>query len=191
VPDRYLLAVGTLEPRKNLPGVLAAHNLLRASRPDAPPLVIAGAAGWRTGGLSDELRKLSEGGSVRWLGYVDDAELKALYTHAAGLLFCPFYEGFGLPVLEAMAAGCPVIATDRGAVREVAGDAALLVDPAAAGEIATAAARLLDEPALRARLVNGGRARAAAYPWRQTGERLREAVEQAVELKRAAGATPR
>ena len=157
----FLLAVGTVEPRKNYPRLLAAYRLLKA-RAGAPPLVVVGRVGWAYGRALDELR--AEPG-VRLLGHVDDATLRALYQAAAALAFPSLYEGFGLPLLEAMAEGLPAIAGRAGALPELAGDAALLVDPLDVEAIAGGLERLLTDTALRDRLASAGRARAACFTW--------------------------
>jgi glycosyltransferase involved in cell wall biosynthesis len=119
LPDRYLLFVGTLEPRKDLATLLAAFRQLRSLDPDAPPLVLAGPAGWGpaldTAGLGPN--------DVRQVGYLDGAALRSVVAHAAALCFPSIHEGFGLPPLEALAAGTPVVASDLPALREVLADA--------------------------------------------------------------------
>ncbi len=157
----FLLAVGTIEPRKNYPRLLAAYRLLRA-RSGAPPLVVVGRVGWAFGSALDELR--AEPG-VRLLSDVDDPTLRALYQAAGALAFPSLYEGFGLPLLEAMADGLPAVAGDAGALPELAGDAALLVDPTDVEAIAAGLERALCDGELRARLAAAGRRRAAGYTW--------------------------
>jgi glycosyltransferase involved in cell wall biosynthesis len=157
----FLLAVGTIEPRKNYPRLLAAYRLLKA-RGAAPPLVVAGRVGWAYGGALDELR--AEPG-VRLLTSVDDAALRGLYRGAGALAFPSLYEGFGLPLLEAMAEGLPALVGDAGALPELAGDGALLVDPRDVDAIADGLERLLGDGELRARLAEAGRRRAAGYTW--------------------------
>jgi glycosyltransferase involved in cell wall biosynthesis len=157
----YLLAVGTIEPRKNYPRLLRAYRLLRA-RGVAPPLVVVGRVGWAYGTALDELR--AEPG-VRLLTGVDDATLRGLYRSAGALAFPSLYEGFGLPLLEAMAEGLPALAGDAGALPELAGEAALLVDPLDVEAIAAGLERVLTDTALRARLAQAGPARAAGYTW--------------------------
>src|SRR5207237_505222 len=129
LPDRYFLFVGTLQPRKNLGRVLRAFA--RVSRTGAAPavLVLAGAAGRGSPALRQQVSELGLEDRVRWLGYVPEADLPALYAGALAFVFPSLYEGFGLPVVEAMAWGAPVITSSVSSLPEVAGDAALLVDP--------------------------------------------------------------
>jgi len=169
----FLLAVGTIEPRKNYPRLLAAYRLLK-ERGGAPPLVVAGRVGWAYGGALDELR--AEPG-VRLLTSVDDACLRGLYRAAGALAFPSLYEGFGLPLLEAMAEGLPALVGDAGALPELAGDGALLVDPRDVEAIAGGLERVLGDSELRARLAESGRRRAAGYTWEAAAATTLEALD--------------
>lgn len=179
LPQTYLLFVGTIEPRKNLMAILEAHDIARGRCPDLPPLVIVGGKGWRDSRVSDELAKRRRGGEIVLLGYVPDEAMPGIYARAEFLLFPSLYEGFGMPIVEAMAAGCPVVTSDRGAMAEAAGDAAFLVDPASTASIAAAIVELHSDPALRAVLVTEGLSRAQDFTWASTGARLKEALERA------------
>jgi glycosyltransferase involved in cell wall biosynthesis len=161
VQPGFLLAVGTIEPRKNYPRLLAAYRLLKG-RTTAPPLVVAGQVGWAYGSALDELR--AEAG-VHLLGHVSDSTLRALYKAASVLVFPSLYEGFGLPLLEAMAEGLPALVGNQGALPELAGDAALLVDPTDVEAIADGVENLLIDDGFRARLADAGRSRAAGFSW--------------------------
>jgi len=158
----FLLAVGTLEPRKNLPRLLAAFGEVTDELPDHW-LVVVGPVGW-----GPKLQPTRESARVRLAGPVGDATLHALYEQADGLAYPSLYEGFGLPVLEAMAHGTPVLTSDRSSLPEVAGDAALLVDPLDRGAIAKGLSRLVADGALRDRLAAAGPRRAAAFTWPAT-----------------------
>jgi alpha-1,3-rhamnosyl/mannosyltransferase len=126
---QYILCVGTLEPRKNLATVLQAYSRLDAGFKDKYPLVIVGTPGWGMDAPTGSVAKMVRAGSVRLLGYVPDGELPFLYAGASTLVFTSLYEGFGFPILEAMASGTRVITSNRGAMKEIAGGFADLVDP--------------------------------------------------------------
>lgn len=138
LPERFFLAVGTLQPRKNIGTLIAAHRLLPASVRREIPLVVVGKAGW---GCADVVAQLTQGdgGALRWLRYVPDADMLPLLRQASALVFPSLHEGFGLPVLEAFAAQVPVIASNTTALEEIArGGGALTVNPLNPGEIADA-----------------------------------------------------
>jgi glycosyltransferase involved in cell wall biosynthesis len=165
VPDGYLLAVGTQEPRKGLDVLLSAYHLLLADRIDVPPLVIAGGTGW--GPMLDMAGLTAD--QVITLGYVDRPQLRGLVAGASVLAFPSLYEGFGLPPLEAMAAGTPVVATDVPAVREVVGSHARLVPTRDVPALAAALQDVLTRPP-SARQRAAARDRAASFTWRRCGE---------------------
>jgi glycosyltransferase involved in cell wall biosynthesis len=162
----YVLFCGTIEPRKNLPRVIEGFR-----RADVPglDLVLAGPQGWNEdiGRLLDPLD-----GRAHALGFVPGDELGPLYAGAAAVVYPSLREGFGLPVLEAMAQGAPVITSLGTATEEVAGDAALLVDPHDSRAIAEAIAALMRDRELASRFADAGRARAATYSWDRTAERM-------------------
>lgn len=160
----FVLFCGTVEPRKNLRRVLAAFRLLR--RPDVE-LVIAGPMGWKED-LEGPLRELD--GRGRWLGAVPADDLGALYAAAVVVVYPSLEEGFGFPVLEAMAHGAPVVTSVGTATEEVADDAAVLVDPLDVEAIAGAIERVLADPELAGRLRAAGRARAAEFPWERSAD---------------------
>jgi glycosyltransferase involved in cell wall biosynthesis len=166
------LFVGTLEPRKNLEGVVRAYErfLAAAGRPAeaCPSLLFVGARGWRDSGLRATMQSLQAAGHLEVRDYCPPHELWDLYRSAHGLLLPSLHEGFGFPILEAMAAGIPVLTADRGAMSEVAGDAALLAPPDDIGALATAMAALAWDESLRAGLVQRGRARIRDWTWERT-----------------------
>ena len=175
---RYLLAIGTIEPRKDLPWLVDAFDVLAASHRDVS-LVVAGPDGWGVADFERAVARAAHRARIVRLGWVGPDQRAALLRGATALAYPSRYEGFGLPPLEAMAAGVPVVATDAGALPEVLGDAAELV-PVGAGlaptaradALADALARVLDDDAHRARLVTAGRERAATYSWDATTARL-------------------
>lgn len=169
-PGTHILFAGANEPRKNLPGLLAAYRILRAVHGIRLPLRIVGPRGWKT-------RVPAAEPGVEWLGFVSDQDLARLYREAALFIYPSFYEGFGLPVVEAMAAGTPVVTSDRGAIPEVAGDAALYADPARPGEIAQAGARLLADRELWGRISRKGTARARLFSWEKTARETWDVYE--------------
>ncbi|HYC22761.1 MAG TPA: glycosyltransferase family 1 protein [Candidatus Bathyarchaeia archaeon] len=173
IPERFLLAVGVLEPRKN--HVAAVHALARLhAAGESIGLVIAGRTGWRWQDPVAATRQLQVRPWVRILENVPDEELVELYGRAEALVYPSLSEGFGLPILEAMACGCPVVASDRSALPEVGGDAALYAPPDDPDAIARQLLVLLRDPAVRRGCVERGRARARAYSWRRTAEQTAE-----------------
>lgn len=164
----YWLAVGSLEPRKNYETLLDALELYWKQSANPRPLKIAGGLGWKSSLLKERLDVLSRRGLVQYLGYVPDHELPGLYAGAEALLFPAWYEGFGLPVLEAMNQGCPVISSDRTSLREVGGEAALYIDPANPRQIAASMLQLEVDTVQRKQLVQAGLAQAATFSWERT-----------------------
>lgn len=160
----FILAVGTIEPRKNYSRLVEAVARLRQHRPELT-LVIVGAKGWLYQELFATIERLGQGSAVIFPGYVADADLPAIYSAAAALAFPSLYEGFGFPVLEAMACGTPVVCSNVSSLPEVAGEAALQVSPEDVNALAAALSRLLGDPALRADLIARGREQAARFPW--------------------------
>ena len=164
---RYVLSISTIEPRKNFDRLFAAHQRLPQALRQRAPLVIAGGKGWGAG-LASRTDAAERRGELRLLGHVADEELVALCARAGAFAYVSLYEGFGLPVIEAMAAGCAVVASGTTSIPEVAGDAALLVDPLDEAAIAQALRQVLEDPALAERLRAAGLARAAQFSWQRT-----------------------
>ncbi|MCD6361151.1 MAG: glycosyltransferase family 4 protein, partial [Armatimonadetes bacterium] len=176
----YALFVGVLQPRKNIVRIVRAFMRARAEHSLPHQLVIAGKVGWKSGRILETVASAEAAGAVRRLGYVDDADLPALYAGADVFVFPTLYEGFGIPVLEAFACDTPVLASDTGALPEVAGDAALLVPPADEEAIAEGIVRLISDSRLRERMIAAGRARLERYSWRRTALLTLAAYERAV-----------
>lgn len=168
LPDDYLLFVGTIEPRKNIPNLLQGYAILKSRQKTVPKLVLAGQKGW----LSEESFAAIEGlglqQDVIWLGGVPFNELPALYNRAKILVYPSLYEGFGFPPLEAMACGTPTITSDRGALKEIAGEAALYVNPDEPESIADALQKLLSDESLYQTLREKGLAHIRQFSWEQT-----------------------
>lgn len=173
----YLLTVGNLQPRKNLIRLVDAFNtLVRSGGPDVD-LVIVGPRHFR----SDDVFRAagSAHGRVHITGYVTDRQLAASYSCSTAFVLPSLYEGFGLPAIEAMAHGVPVACSNAGALPEVCGDAAILFDPLSVEAIVEALKRILDDSALRQRLGEAGRARAAEFSWKRCAELTQEVYESA------------
>ena len=179
----FILAVGTVEPRKNYPRLLGAFRQMRGrhgslpfiinGRPGVPELVIAGRTGWAYG---DTLKRIAAEPGVRYLGHVDEPTLSALYENASVLAFPSLYEGFGLPLLEAMSRGVPAVVGGAGALPELAEGAAITADPDDVNAIAAALERLLSDEALRLKLGQVGKRRAATFTWARAAEQTVEVL---------------
>lgn len=163
----YVLWVGSLEPRKGVGGLVAAMVQV-VKKGTAAVLVLAGYPGWQNQTVISAADRAQLGTALRELGRVPEHELQALYAAAAVFAFPSLHEGFGLPVLEAMSAGVPVVASDIPAIREVAGDAAVLVAPGNATAWAEALSEVLGSPSRQAELTGAGRRRAASFSWART-----------------------
>jgi alpha-1,3-rhamnosyl/mannosyltransferase len=169
-PPGFVLAVGTLEPRKNLPRLVQAYQLLDEKLQREHPIVVVGDLGWRTDETVAALRSL--GDRCVLLGRVSDGVLAELYRHASVFCYPSLYEGFGLPVLEAMAAGTAVVTSSVSALPEVGGDTVVYADPLDPGSIAAALRGLLESPMRRAALGRAARDRAATFSWDRTAEQV-------------------
>jgi glycosyltransferase involved in cell wall biosynthesis len=183
----YILFVGTLEPRKNIGGLLQAYTQLVHRWPDAPRLVLAGRSMELSEPWLEALTKEPLASKAIHLGYIADSEREALYKGAAVLVLPSFNEGFGLPVLEAMTVGVPVIAANRGALPEVLGDAGLLIDPDDSDSLTAALERMLTDTALARRLAARGLRRTRLFDWIASARALRTAYDEAVAFHAARG----
>lgn len=166
LPQDFLLFVGTLQPRKNLVGLLRAYS--RVPERLRLPLYVVGGQGWMFQEIYDEVISLGIAEDVHFPGYAASESLPLWYSAATAFLYPSFYEGFGLPVLEAMACGAPVVTSRTSSLPEVVGDAGLLVSPDNPEEIAAAITDLLDDSALRERLSAKGVEQARQFTWRRT-----------------------
>lgn len=168
VPPHFFLFAGVLKERKNVAGIITAFAFFAKSNTTHELLIVGKSGGAYAESLRSLVRELGIERRTRFLGYVTDNELAYLYGKAEALVFPSFIEGFGMPVLEAMYAGLPVITSNEGALAEVAGDAALLVDPRSPEAIAVAMTEIVDDPALRGGLIQKGKLRAGQFSWVET-----------------------
>jgi alpha-1,3-rhamnosyl/mannosyltransferase len=173
--QRYILSVATIEPRKNIDRLLDGYERLPKSLREEFQLVLAGMEGWA--GKQTLARIKTPSRNIRYLGYVPEEDLPALMSGAEVLVYPSLFEGFGLPVAQAMASGIPVVTSELGALREVVGDAALFVDPLSIGEIRDALQRILTSPSLRCELSVLGRTRAARFRWDECAMKMWEFFE--------------
>jgi glycosyltransferase involved in cell wall biosynthesis len=175
----YVLCVGALQPRKNVPLAIEAYARLMGRGTECELVVAGGDRGGRIDVL-DAILRTRMTGRVHLVGHVEDEELPALYSAARALIFPSLYEGFGLPALEAMAAGTPVVASNTTGLAEAVGDAGLTVDPTSAEELSDALGRVLDDAELRATLIARGHARAAEFTWARTARATADVYRQAL-----------
>ena len=187
-PQGYLLYAGTLEPRKNVEGVLDAWQALRVADPTAPPLVLAGGSGWRSKPLMRRIERIAAADraagqprTLAVLGRVDEELLARLYRAATVFVYPSYYEGFGMPVAEAMASGVPVVTSDRSSLPEVAGEAALQVRPEDPAQILDAVKKLLENPTLAQDLARKGLERARTFRWEKAAAEMEEVFREALE----------
>lgn len=177
---RYILAVGTLEPRKNLGVALQAFMRLAPALRQQYPLVLAGMMGWRTSNLEKQIEPLVRDGHIRQLGYLSREDLTRVIAGARVLLYPSIYEGFGLPPLEAMASGVPVIASDVSSIPEVVGDTGILLPPHDVDSFSQALVRVIEDDALTADMSARALARSATFSWEQCALQTRRAYELAI-----------
>lgn len=176
LPETFILHVGTLQPRKNIPTLIDA--LAQLNRPDVP-LILVGGKGWYFDTIFERVEKLGLKDRVHFTGYVDDDMLPLWYNAAAVLAFPSHYEGFGLPVAEALACGTPVVAANTSSLPEAGGNVALYFAPEDAGELAACLATALDDPFQRHRAKTEGPAHAAHFSWARAGEEMAAVYRQA------------
>lgn len=168
LPERFVLYQGTLQPRKNVETLVRAYALLRNQGSDDHRLVLAGPRGWQYEPIFELTRQLGLEGSVTFPGFVPDDDLPLWYSSATVFAFPSRYEGFGLPLLEAMACGAPVVSSNASSLPEVVGDAGLLVDPSDVEGLCSALRQLLEDESLRQALSAAGQARARTFSWGRT-----------------------
>lgn len=172
LPDEFILYLGTLEPRKNVAGVIRAYNLFRIQNRELrnARLVIAGGQGWKFGDIYEEWERSAFKSDIKFLGYVSNQDRPYLYNLASVFIYPSFYEGFGFPPLEAMACGTPVISSCAASLPEVAGGAALMIDPHNENDMALAMEKILTDKKLSHRLAALGFERAEKFRWENTAK---------------------
>ena len=168
IPENFILFVGTIEPRKNLVNLLKALAVLKTKNGFRGKLVVAGMVGWMTEGIAALAAELNLQEDIVFLGFVTDEELVCLYNTTSVFVFPSFYEGFGFPIIEAMSCGAPVVTSQASSCGEVAGGAALTIDPASPEDIASAIHRVLVEPKLRESLRQNGFRRSQDFSFEKT-----------------------
>lgn len=178
LPDQFLLFIGTLEPRKNIHGMLRAYHQLPKRLKDTYPFILVGKSGWLEKSFPDLQAELAPGDPIRHIPYIEMRDLAGFYQAATALFYPSLYEGFGLPPLEAMASGCPVVVSAAGSLPEVVGETGLIVDPTSPDDMARGLARLFTEPALRERLSVLGRQRAQVFTWQKAADVFRTVVDE-------------
>jgi glycosyltransferase involved in cell wall biosynthesis len=180
IDQPYLLFVGTLEPRKNLARLLAAYELMPASVKAQASVVIVGGKGWGAVNLKDEIHRLKLSNYVKLLGYVNDEVLNALYSNAQFLAMPSLYEGFGLPLLEAMVYGRPVLTANNSSMPEVAGEAGLLVDALDIHSIRSGLLQLITDKNLLSKLAGKAKKNARRFCWDKSARELIVCFEKAI-----------
>jgi glycosyltransferase involved in cell wall biosynthesis len=170
LPKEYILHVGTLEPRKNIIGLLNAYKLLLEAYPDAPPLLLVGRKGWLFEETQAEMQALDLGTKLLWRENISDEELPAIYSMALANVTVSFYEGFGMPALEGMACGAVPIVSNRSSLPEVVGDVGLLVNPDDRESIAQALAKALNDDTWRQEESQKAILRAKQFTWERSAQ---------------------
>jgi alpha-1,3-rhamnosyl/mannosyltransferase len=176
----YLLTVCTIEPRKNLVGLIQAYSRLSDELRHRHPLVITGHKGWLTEAIEQAMEPLQREGSLRWLGYVPAADLPIIYNGAYAFAYPSFYEGFGLPLIEAMASGLPILTSDRAAMPEIVGDVALKIDPEDIEDITENLRRILLDDEFRQFAHVEGLAHSKQFTWEKCVDKTVEVYRKAL-----------
>ena len=175
----YIFSLGTLEPRKNFPRLIEAYAMLPDSVRMQTALAIAGGPGWKNEDIFETVRRRGLSSTVKFLGYISEGDRAPLMREAVLFALPALYEGFGMPVLEAMACGTPVVTSDRGALPEVGGEAVVYADPLRPESICQGLLSVIENPSLRARLSKAGMSRAASFSWAASARALAEVFARA------------
>lgn len=173
LPEKFVLAVGTLEPRKNFANLIKSFVIIKRKHPDFK-LVIVGKKGWKFDSIEEALKQYKLENEVIFPGYLEDSELQKVYRLATVFVFPSLYEGFGIPPLEAMLSGCPVVSSNVASLPEVIGEAGLLIDPRNALKIADAVSSLITDEHVRNTLIEKGKANAARFSWEESAKKALE-----------------
>lgn len=184
LPENYFLMVSTIEPRKNHRKLLEAYSQLSADQKNKMHLVIVGQEGWGNVNVRAVIGDLGLKSHVHHLSGISDAELDRIYQNCAFLAMPSLYEGFGIPIVEAMSYGKPVLTSNISSMPEVAGEAGLLVDPHSVASIKNALAMLIDQPDLRSAKASHAKKLASRFTWEQAGQQLQTALHEAVEIRK-------
>jgi len=174
LPDKFILSVSTLEPRKNFVGIIRAYSIFKKKRDNVPKLVIVGGKGWGYNPIFSEVKKLKLEKHIIFTGYVPDEDLPFIYNASSLFVFASFYEGFGLPPLEAMACGIPTLCTSDTSFFEATGNAAVSINPYDVEDIAEKIERVLNSKSLREDLIQKGLRQAGKFNWKETAQKTLE-----------------
>jgi glycosyltransferase involved in cell wall biosynthesis len=178
LPSKYFLFVGNVEPRKNLTGLIRSFHTIKNAVEEN--LVIIGAKGWKYSPIYDLVRELGLNDCVHFTGYVEDADLPAIYNGASVLVLPSFYEGYGLPIIEAMRCGVPVIGSNVSSIPEIIGDAGLLIDPRSIRELSDALMHIVGSSTTRRHFSQLALERSSHFSWRKTAEQTLEVYRKVV-----------
>ncbi len=181
-PDRYLLSVGTLEPRKNLVNLFKAYECLPDGMKKTWPLVVVGMAGWKKKTIVKEMEVLIGKGNLIPLGYLSDDHLAVIYAGAKLFVYPSLYEGFGIPPLEAMACGTPVVSSDRASLPEVVGDAGILVDAEDIESLSRALESVLDDSQKCIEMSKMGQQQASRFTWQACAEKTYKVYQKTLNI---------
>lgn len=182
LPDKYIFYVGTLEPRKNIPALLNAYKLLKERNKGLPyKLVIVGMKGWLYNKIFQDIQKLQLENDIIFTGYVEDNDLHLIYSGGSLLVYPSFYEGFGFPVIEAMACGIPVVCSDKTSLPEVAGDASIFCSTDDYEEISIKIEQVLSDKQLKKEMVNKGFQQARKFTWEKTAKTVLSSYKELVQ----------
>jgi len=181
LPEKYFLYLGNIEPRKNVEGIIEAYSKLPVKITNEYKLVLAGGMGWNKDTIMKAYNESPHKSSIIFTGYIEDKEIPSVYSAAEIFLFPSHYEGFGLPLLEAMSCGTPVITANNSSLKEVAGDAALYVDSKKTHQLTETIIKILKDDELRIKLVKRGKERIKKFNWANSAEQMNSSIYKALQ----------